>query len=384
MRILIFTCEFTPLAGGVGSFNRDLVCALHRLGHQVTVYTRDYSPSLAKEQKAADSAWADGIEVIRIPWPHPAGFYTVPFRLKRFLLKRRADFDCVLITSSKAHAVSSKIPLSLWGRYSLVVHGDEADRHFNPLRGRLALLYRSSPVQRLFQNANAILAISKDTVARLARYGFNSRNLFLGVDPEEFFPVTDAALVNRLRDSFDAEPGTRLLVTAGRLEIAKGHDVLIRAFSRLFQDMPDVRLFIAGDGRDRDVLQKIAEESAAASRIVFLGRLTRRRLRDLFQVSYCFALTSRRENFGLVFLEANACGKAVVGGRTGGVPEAVEDGVSGLLVDPESVEETERVLRLILQDPVYCERIAQQGYSRYLQRFTNIHMAQELLVLTQG
>ena len=137
MRILIVTCEFTPFAGGVGSFNRNLVMALSHLGHQVTVFTRDYSSALHSEQTAADSSWPSGVEILRDPWPHPLGFFTVPLRLKRFMLKRRNEFDCLLITSSKAHAVSSKIPPEVLGKYSIIVHGDETDRHFSPQRGRL-------------------------------------------------------------------------------------------------------------------------------------------------------------------------------------------------------------------------------------------------------
>ena len=238
-------------------------------------------------------------------------------------------------------------------------------------------------MRRLFENAASILSISNYTVARLAKYGFSSHNLFLGVDPDGFFPVTDTSRLSDLRQSFDADERSRLVVSASRLELSKGHDVLIQAFSRLSADMPDVRLLIAGDGRDRQTLEQLARESSAASQITFLGRLPRHRLRELFQISFCFAMITRRENFGLVYLEASACGKAVIGGRTGGVPEAVEDGVSGLLVNPESVDETEAALRKLLSDQGYCDKLGQQGYGRFLRQFTSVHMAQKMLDLMQ-
>lgn len=131
-------------------------------------------------------------------------------------------------------------------------------------------------------------------------------------------------------------------------EVKRVKDV-VRVFARIRKAMPATLLMI-GDGPERDDAEKEARELKVASDIRFLGRLDT--VAELLQQSDLFVLPTQSESFGLAALEAMACGSPVVGSRAGGLPEVVEDGVSGILEPPGSVEAMGRRAVELLRDPV--------------------------------
>jgi phosphatidylinositol alpha-1,6-mannosyltransferase len=111
--------------------------------------------------------------------------------------------------------------------------------------------------------------------------------------------------------------------------------------------------------------------------VIFTGKLPDADLAEIYALSDVFAMPSREqldkcsvEGFGLVFLEANACGKAVVGGRSGGIPDAIEDGVTGFLVNPNDPDDTAAAIGRILTDHELASRMGTQGRARVVRTFT--------------
>jgi phosphatidylinositol alpha-1,6-mannosyltransferase len=156
-----------------------------------------------------------------------------------------------------------------------------------------------------------------------------------GVDPARFHPGVDAGPVRR-RLGLDAHP---TIVCVGRLVARKGQDRLIAALPRVRRAVPDTRLLLVGDGRDRRRLQRLVHHHDARG-TVFAGRVPWQQLPAHHRAGTVFAHPNRsrwagleQEGFGVVFLEAQACGVPVVAGRSGGSPEAVVEGETGLLVD---------------------------------------------------
>ncbi|MEO6096571.1 MAG: glycosyltransferase family 4 protein [Fibrobacteria bacterium] len=384
MNILLLTWEFSPILGGAGAFARDVCLALGESGHSVTVLTADFSSTHKREQIKDDELLAaKSVDVIRLSWPHPFGYFTIPWKLKSFLAKRRKQFDRFWITDSKAHAVASKLPFELMGAYAVVIHGGELPRHFDARPLWLNICYSSKGIRSLFRKAEVLMGISQSTVDWISKYGFQSRNITLGVDPSLFFPVRDPHKIADIRKSFGMRTEDRVVLTACRLEATKGVDTLIRAFVPLAAAFPTTSIWIAGDGEDRGRLENIAKDLGISDRIRFTGSLQRTRLRELMQVCEIFAMITRYDNFGLVFIEANACGKAVLAGRTGGVSNAVEHGVSGLLVDPYKVEDVSRDLAELLSDDKLRQRLERDGEERYREGFTHIHTARQMLKHTE-
>lgn len=168
-----------------------------------------------------------------------------------------------------------------------------------------------------------------------------------------------------------------LLSLARLAELYKGHDTLIRVLPLVRARCPGARLRIAGDGPLREYLQRIARSVGVDDAVDFLGEVADESLPDLYRTSDAFVLMSREspskggaEGFGIVILEAGACGKPVVAGRSGGLVDAVEDGVTGILVDPEDPAAVAEALIAVLSDQALAQRMGQAGRQRVLARFT--------------
>ena len=227
------------------------------------------------------------------------------------------------------------------------------------------------------QHADRVLAISRFTADLVRRAGVSPERIALvhpGCDVDRFRPrparmdLRHALLGPRDRD--------RVLLTVGGLVARKGQDMVIQALPRLRQSIPDVTYLIVGDGPYRAQLETLAMSVGVRDHVVFAGMVSAEDLPDVYALSDVYVMPSREqlescdvEGFGLVFLEANACGKAVVGGRSGGIPDAVEDGVSGLLVDPHDPEDIANALRRILSDGDMALRLGEQGRLRVVREF---------------
>jgi len=162
-----------------------------------------------------------------------------------------------------------------------------------------------------------------------------------------------------------------VILTVGRLIERKGHDIVIRAMARLASEFPAARYVVVGDGPRGPYLRDLVASVALQDRVVFVGEVRKEDLPLYYQAADVFAMVSRArerqgdvEGFGLVYLEAGACAKPVVAGRSGGVPDAVVDGVTGLLVSPESVEEVADALARLLRDRELAAKLGQAGRQR--------------------
>ncbi len=190
-----------------------------------------------------------------------------------------------------------------------------------------------------------------------------------GVDIERFRPL---GLVERkeARRRLGLAEDAPLVVGVSRLVPRKGFDVLLRAAARLADRLPGLVVAIAGDGRDRPRLEREARRSGAPVR--FLGRLSDEELPALLGCADAFAMCCRdrwlgleQEGFGIVFLEAAACGVPVLAGSSGGASEAVLDGVTGLVCDrPRDPDAVAATLLPLLADPDLARRLGRAARLR--------------------
>jgi phosphatidylinositol alpha-1,6-mannosyltransferase len=153
-----------------------------------------------------------------------------------------------------------------------------------------------------------------------------------------------------------------------RLVARKGQDMLIRALPRLAQSVPGVRLLIVGGGPYERTLRALAASTGVADRVVLAGAVSYADLPSYFRAGDVFAMPCRSrlggldiEALGAVFLQGQAVGRPVVVGNSGGAPEAVQDGVTGLVVDPESPAAIADALASLLADPARAERMGRAG-----------------------
>jgi phosphatidyl-myo-inositol dimannoside synthase len=159
--------------------------------------------------------------------------------------------------------------------------------------------------------------------------------------------------------SLDARPPHSgeppILLTVARLMSAergeyKGVDTVIEAMPEVLAAFPGVRYVVVGDGDDRPRLEKLAHRVGVDEQVTFAGAVDSAALRGFYEACEIFVMPSRTEGFGIVFLEAMALGKPVVGGNHGGTPEVWADGTAGFLVDHGDVRALAGRLRLLLGD----------------------------------
>ena len=204
-----------------------------------------------------------------------------------------------------------------------------------------------------------------------------------GVDTERFMPLsTEDRAAARIH--FGLDPDAPLVVSVSRLVPRKGMDVLIRAVARVGDRVPDVTLAIAGHGRDRGRLERLAQRHGSPTR--FLGRVDDDQLPLLYGCADVFAMLCRnrwlgleQEGFGIVFLEAAACGVPQIAGASGGSAEAVEDGETGFVVDPATdAVGAASAIRRILDEPETTARMAAASRDRTIERYSYDRLAREL------
>ena len=161
-------------------------------------------------------------------------------------------------------------------------------------------------------------------------------------------------------------PGRLLFV--GRLEKMKGVDLLLRVFREILPDTTSsVHLRIVGDGSERKYLQQFALSLGLQGHVTFVGRLAPSEVYAEYAQAEIFCGLSRSEALGNVFLEAEACGCAILATNVGGIPDIVENGVTGLLVPPDDFTETVKCLRRLLKDEAFRKSLGEAGkkYASY-------------------
>jgi phosphatidyl-myo-inositol dimannoside synthase len=224
------------------------------------------------------------------------------------------------------------------------------------------------------RRSDLVIGPSADTVQHLiSEQGIlpgNVQRLPWGLDPE--FEAR-LATPESLSPPPDFPRTGRIILTVGRWDASekyKGADILIAALPRVLQTAPDSSLVLVGGGDDRPRLEQLARDLGVSEHAHFLHGLTPEQLFACYACCDVFALPSRGEGFGIVFLEAMACGKPVIGGAHGGIPDIVEDGVTGLLVPHGDVERLAQALESLLNNPSRAREMGARGRDRLAKTFS--------------
>jgi phosphatidyl-myo-inositol dimannoside synthase len=261
----------------------------------------------------------------------------------------------------------------------LYIHGDEVST--NALwAGQLERR------RRYLGAADAIVAVSrfaKDVLVE--RYDVSSAKVEVisnGVDSEKFVPrPKPPALIGRFELA-----GKFVLVTITRLVERKGVDMALRALPAVRACIPNVHFLVVGDGPSADQLKGLATEQGVADAVSFVGAVPHCDTPTYYSAGDLFVMPNRQladgnnEGFGLVFLEANACGLPVIAGRDGGPAEVVSDGVNGLLVNGSDPDAIARAILRVATDRDLYERLRAGGLA-VAQRVDWSSRAQQFLTL---
>jgi phosphatidyl-myo-inositol dimannoside synthase len=226
--------------------------------------------------------------------------------------------------------------------------------------------------RKALNRANLVLSPSRATADFVqSLQGIPStkiRVLPWALDPD-FETVASATATSKLPDAFPSGP---VILSVGRwlaTERYKGMDTLIRALPRLLLHWPNLQLVLVGSGDDHEWLEAIARESGVRLHVHFLRGLSYGQLSACYASADIFALPSRGEGFGFVYLEAMARGKPVIGGAHGGATEVIQDGVTGYLVQHGDSVQLATSIDAILSNPELANRMGQRGRERVEREF---------------
>jgi len=226
--------------------------------------------------------------------------------------------------------------------------------------------------RRALRRADLVLAPSRSTAEHVvAQQGVSAEKV--KVLPWALDPQFEALLTAHPQPALPANfPAGRVILTVGRWaesERYKGMDTLITALPRLLPRWPDLQLVIAGGGEDRPWLEHLTERNGVRRHVRFLAGLSYEELSACYSACEIFALPSAAEGFGLVYLEAMARGKPVIGGAHGGAPEVIEDGKTGYLVPHGDAVQLATSIETLLAHPEIAKEMGARGKKRVEEEF---------------
>lgn len=342
LRILLYANCDGGLIGGVQSVVRDLARFLEGRGHAVSTGWSESNP----EPGVQKFGWAEQFPVRNghKRWFHlPTGA-----RLLWRLLRERPHIVHVHFASSSVlyfNAFAKWLPF----RVILTCHGSDIMRPHAEDKPHLETVLR---------HADLVTAVSPAIHRRLQESRLLPKENFMlvpnGIDTEFWHPLPAPRPEN-------AEPE---LLTVGRLEPVKGHDLLIAACGLLAARGRPCRLVIVGEGAERAALERQAAAAGIADRVIFAGSLPPGAIRERLHAADLFVLPSRSEGMPLALLEAMATGTACIAARVGGVPELA--GEAARLVGPEDPQALAAAIAELADAPALMETLGERGRARAL------------------
>ena len=249
------------------------------------------------------------------------------------------------------------VPRQVRPPYGVMVHGLELQE---PVR---------ASTRAVLTRAAIILANSKHTAERAVG--------LVGPQIAARTEVVSPCISRERAEAWSAAETSRKrrhqVVIVGRLEAGqpgKGHEALIEAWPRIVAVMPSARLVIAGDGNKRSTLERLVEEQGLGDNVEFYGHVSRERLGELYRQSAVYAMPSRQEGFGIVFVEAMWHGLPCIGSKADAAGEVILDGETGILVPYGDTDATVDALMKLLTDDHLATAMGQAGRERCLELFT--------------
>lgn len=365
MKHLLVTNDFPPKIGGIQSYLWELWRRLP--AEEAVVLTTPYAGADAFDRDA-------DLRIERID--QPVMLPTPGLRNRIRALADEIDADLVLLDPA--------LPLGHLGPdldrpYGLILHGAEVT-----VPGRVA--GPRHVLARTLRGAELVIAAGgypADEGELAAGRGLPVVVVPPGVDVDRFRPL-DAEERRAARRRLGVGDDDLLVTSVSRLVPRKGFDVLIEAAATLAPRYPNLQVLIAGSGRDDRRLRRLAAVHGAPVR--FLGRVDDEDLPALFGAADVFSMACRnrwlgleQEGFGIVFLEAAACGVPQIAGASGGAAEAVEHGRTGLVVhDPGSADRLVTALDALLGDPDRRRAMGEVARERAVAEFAYDVLAERL------
>lgn len=391
-KICFISQDFTPHPhGGIGVWVSTLARQMAARGHEVTVITRarDEHPTVDFE---------DGVWVHRIAQRHmPERPYAAPETLPQIIYDWSASAYAEVLQVALGRGIDG-ICAPIWDVEGIVAHCAGSIPVFLSLHTSYGLALPSKPLwniepgylekhvqpiidaeKRLLREAPLVIANSRAIVNDMSA----CYNVELPMERVRLVPhgMPDKKDKDAEPTPANAQSPTVKVLFVGRFEERKGIDVLLSVIPELLAQHEELQLCLAGDHTISNFWQDFRSAHASAdwlNRVHCPGFVSQQELVALYRECTIFVAPSRYESFGLIYLEAMRFGKPCIGTTAGGIPEVVIHEDNGLLIPPGNAEALSAALSSLLQNPDQREIMGKRSRELFLERFTDIKMAEEM------
>lgn len=346
MRICHFTSTFLPRVGGVEMVVSNLARCQHELGHETLVIT----PRI----RGIENKVALPYRVVHYSRPSSKRFLTRQVLVRLLYEHYKRPFDVLHCHSAYPHGYVGATFSRLTGVPVVITpHGPTDIMRKERIRSHPKLEQR---LREGLQDAAGITAISRNIFEEIVSVG--------GFAEEKVHIIPNGVNLSDFRSVEPFVSETPYILAMGRMVPQKGFDELLLAFAGIADEVPDLQLFMAGEGIHRLDYEQLSRRLGLEGRVRFVGLVQGSQKIALLKGASFFVCPSRFEPFGIVVLEALAAGLPVVANRVGGIPDIIDHKVQGLLVDPDSNEELGRAIVDLHRSPRAREEMGSNALQR--------------------
>tara|TARA_Y100000590_G_scaffold347784_1_gene398536 strand:- start:951 stop:1739 length:789 start_codon:yes stop_codon:yes gene_type:complete len=226
-------------------------------------------------------------------------------------------------------------------------------------------------------NSDHVIAVSDYTrkKAQLISENTSIKTIPNFVNTDNYFFVDQ----KKSREKYGFNESDKILLTLSRLVRRKGHEVVIKAISLIVKKIPQIKYVIAGSGEKRyeKDLKRLVSNLKLDNNVLFLGYIDEEKKNNLYNACDIYIMNSHKTNqkgdsegFGITFLESNACGKPIIGTKSGGISDAIKHRVNGLLIEPNQPRKTAEAIFELFNDKELYNQLSKNGLIRIKESFS--------------
>jgi len=366
LNILVLTAEYPPLTGGAGSFIYDLVNGLDKYPCRIIVVTRGSCNS--------DIRLNDNLRIVKVKSYPKLFLFFMWLSVKK--IYSRLNTDLIIINDVGAAMIAGfGFNDKMLKKTICILHGQEPEDVF--IKNRYGMLGLKKKYMSLLNKCKIIVAVSVSMKEKFFQLTCNPdiRNkthvVYNSISAETFYFVK-----SDLKQRIGISPGCKIFITVARFVKDKGHDTVLSILEK-YQQLSgyDFVWLIVGSGEYESEFKQKVQSSPIQNQIKMTGSVSRDELKYYYSMSDVFILLSNfRESFGIVYLEASACGCPVIGMDKGGVKEVIENGVNGYLLPDEAPNIVENAILAI--DKIFSGSIDSSRSKSFAGRYSQQNNSQ--------
>ncbi len=386
MKIAIFSHEYPPLNGGAGTYVNELSVALASLGHSVRLVVGDTLDPRG-DTVANNYARDVGIKIDRYPWIYSSKLWFIKdINLYKSILNKMVDIDLLIFANYTSHIVAHRVRQYIPTDYMIILHGDDIDYFCQRRRFKDRIMISKKHMNSYFKGAQKIISVSKYL-----------EKIFLSYMPE--LKSKSQVVLHGIRPPSDSQPAelkrcrkvlsqksvfskkSKILTYVSRFADGKGQDLMVHAFKELLKLDSRYFLVFIGDGSTKLSVETLSTKMNLSPQIFFTGSTPRADVYNYLSIASLNIFLSMRygETFGIVNIESMAVGTPVFALDTGGVPEAIDDGITGVILkDFDPVQIADQIHGLLSDNDRY-KRMGENAQNVAYSYFNAQRMATETI-----